>query len=413
MKLRRWASLLLAASVGLFGQRAAASYTPLPDLTHDLASPLIETAAATAEPAATDGPILELVELYPIGQTDTGEHIELAVFVEPQTHTRVFYIVQSPLGLEPRRYVFKRRVIDGVPMVRSGMREWSPFWQKWKSDTVTGVAWRPASGMDLNYFNQDPETGEWSMSEYLYARKAMQAEPMWQNLERNSHQMYGCLALAGAAGGGGASIVALAGEIKAAGGFFLWYHGAREAGTRGIFWWLGTLAAAGGGANMQQPITAPQPQLNVPATAQLNQQLGNYKPDQWAPVTLKPGDIVYGATPGQSAFYVDARTAQLAMQGNAGAVRYHHMTQSRVHPKLGPRTTLQAYIVTKQIQAASSQALANRTITGAQGVEYLGEGGANQYFIENYQNALQPVEGVNWTFNYLPAELYLPMVVNE
>jgi len=101
MKLRRWASFLLAAFVGLFGQRADATRTPIDTSLDALTSPLVETHAATAEQTEADGPILELVELYPLGQTDTGEHIELAVFVEPQTHTRVFYIVQSPLGLDP------------------------------------------------------------------------------------------------------------------------------------------------------------------------------------------------------------------------------------------------------------------------------------------------------------------------
>jgi len=95
MKLRRWASLLLAACAALAAPRAHALRTPI-DTTP---AALIEAAAAVVESPAADGPIYQLAELYPLGQADDGEHIELAVFVEAETHTRVLCIVKSPLGL--------------------------------------------------------------------------------------------------------------------------------------------------------------------------------------------------------------------------------------------------------------------------------------------------------------------------
>jgi len=89
MKLRRVASLFLASSLCLFVQRANATRTSLPDLTESHATVYDLPAAGTW-----------LIEsIHPLGRTDDGSHLDLAVLVAPETHTRALCIVQSPLGL--------------------------------------------------------------------------------------------------------------------------------------------------------------------------------------------------------------------------------------------------------------------------------------------------------------------------
>ncbi len=100
MKLTRLTSLLLTAFVALAAPQAHAIRTPLPDLTPaplSAGSPLVETHVAAPDPIPADAWIIEAV--YPIGQADDGDFIDMAVLVSPQTHTRVVYIVKSPLGL--------------------------------------------------------------------------------------------------------------------------------------------------------------------------------------------------------------------------------------------------------------------------------------------------------------------------
>ncbi|MFT5241122.1 MAG: hypothetical protein ACI9X0_002099 [Kiritimatiellia bacterium] len=89
MKFRRWASLFLVASVGLFAQRAEAfQVAPVFDLVDQIT------------PAAAPESSCYLTEVCALGQTDFGEQVELAVFADSKTLIRVFCIVQSPLGLE-------------------------------------------------------------------------------------------------------------------------------------------------------------------------------------------------------------------------------------------------------------------------------------------------------------------------
>ena len=65
MRLRRSVSLFLAASIFLFGQRAKATRTPLPNLTHDFTSSLVESNATICDPATVDTWLIESV--YPLG----------------------------------------------------------------------------------------------------------------------------------------------------------------------------------------------------------------------------------------------------------------------------------------------------------------------------------------------------------
>jgi hypothetical protein len=122
----KWAFFLLAAVVGLFGQRADAMRTPLTDIRAAITQPqqLTAPAADAATPADAPNQVRDastwLVEsITPLGHTDDGQPIALislliptahlaehtpaltraGPYAAPETHTRVFYIGQPPLGL--------------------------------------------------------------------------------------------------------------------------------------------------------------------------------------------------------------------------------------------------------------------------------------------------------------------------
>jgi len=141
MKRSRWVSLLLAcpakpflgvvvaATVGLFGQRADASRTPLTDVRAAITQPQQLTAPAADAEMLADAWLVE--SITPLGHTDDGQPLALISLLiptahlaehtpastragpyaapkpssprlrSPRTHTRVFYIGQPPLGLAP------------------------------------------------------------------------------------------------------------------------------------------------------------------------------------------------------------------------------------------------------------------------------------------------------------------------
>ena len=51
-------------------------------------------------PVCNPEPDLLIEEVYPLGQADDGDYLDMVVCVEQETHTRVCYIVKSPLGLD-------------------------------------------------------------------------------------------------------------------------------------------------------------------------------------------------------------------------------------------------------------------------------------------------------------------------
>jgi len=119
MRSRRFASLFLAA-FGLFGQPANATRTPLPNLTNDLTSSLIEFHPTTDESVPANLWLIESV--YPLGRTDNGSHLDLVVLIAPETHTRALCVVQSPLGLD---YVSIGK--DGEVYWHVQRNRWGPF----------------------------------------------------------------------------------------------------------------------------------------------------------------------------------------------------------------------------------------------------------------------------------------------
>ena len=108
---------ILAAMLACFAPQAEAIVTPLPDLSESISAPA---------PAVAPDYIIEAV--YPIGQADDGDFIDMVVCVEVETHTRVVCIVKSPLGLEIHEMEVDRYTPQGYwPYYHSD--SWNPFEQ--------------------------------------------------------------------------------------------------------------------------------------------------------------------------------------------------------------------------------------------------------------------------------------------
>jgi hypothetical protein len=124
MKHSRWASLFVAAFMGLLALPVDAAYTRIETGLQAIESAYAQDTAPSAAEAPADAWLVESV--IPLGFTDDGQHIELVSFLVPlsgmadlapvttragpyvpqKTHTRVFCIVQSPLGLAPFSYKY-------------------------------------------------------------------------------------------------------------------------------------------------------------------------------------------------------------------------------------------------------------------------------------------------------------------
>jgi len=80
---------ILAAMLACLAPQAEAILTPLPGISESFCAPA---------PVVAPDYIIEAV--YPIGQAADGDCLDMVVCVEPQTHTRVVYIVKSSLGTD-------------------------------------------------------------------------------------------------------------------------------------------------------------------------------------------------------------------------------------------------------------------------------------------------------------------------
>jgi filamentous hemagglutinin len=113
--------------------------------------------------------------------------------------------------------------------------------------------------------------------------------------------------------------------------------------------------------------------------ARETQVLSGYSADAWSMTTLKPGSIVYGGVPGQSAFYTDFGTVRAS---GLNAQSLFESTQVAPHPVYGYRPAVQAYRVTSELTVPGGSALNNPAF---------GAGGGTQFFIPNYNKALVPI----------------------
>ncbi|WP_423257803.1 RHS repeat domain-containing protein [Enterobacter asburiae] len=99
--------------------------------------------------------------------------------------------------------------------------------------------------------------------------------------------------------------------------------------------------------------------------------------DDWQLGTLNKGDIIYGGVPGQTEFYLSQSTLNEA-EGSMSSL--WKSAQVKPHDVFGYRPQVQAYEVLKDTDIATSVVTAN---------PHLGEGGAIQYFVKDYQVVLR------------------------
>lgn len=109
-----------------------------------------------------------------------------------------------------------------------------------------------------------------------------------------------------------------------------------------------------------------------------DQTAAGYKADRWKLTALKPGDVVYGGVPGQTAYYTTQATLDAS---ELDAVKLFKSLQVKPHPTLGYRVKVCQYTVRKAVTLPSGKALANPE---------LGTGGGDQFFISDFKNVLKP-----------------------
>jgi hypothetical protein len=101
--------------------------------------------------------------------------------------------------------------------------------------------------------------------------------------------------------------------------------------------------------------------------------------DDWTNTTIKQGTKVWGGAPGQSNFYT---TEEVMQEVGTDATKLNQGLQvgKGSYPQFRPGMT--QYEVTQNIPAGYSQALAN---------PQFGQGGFGQYYINDYENVLNPI----------------------
>jgi hypothetical protein len=104
--------------------------------------------------------------------------------------------------------------------------------------------------------------------------------------------------------------------------------------------------------------------------------------DDWTNITLKKGTKVWGGAPGQSNFYTT--DAFIKDAGNDATKIFEGLQVTKgKYPTYRSGMTL--YIVSEDITVGYSKALAN---------PIYGKGGAEQYFITNYEEILKPIKSI-------------------
>jgi len=110
MKRDRFTAILLAVAVVMVSGAAHASIsTPALRPSAPVPSEPISSLAVPSESHVADpGEVDVFVAVMPLGMTDDGEYLDLVMVVEPETHTREWYIVQSPLGLFTKEGMYEK-----------------------------------------------------------------------------------------------------------------------------------------------------------------------------------------------------------------------------------------------------------------------------------------------------------------
>lgn len=101
--------------------------------------------------------------------------------------------------------------------------------------------------------------------------------------------------------------------------------------------------------------------------------------DDWETTTLTKGTVVYAGVPGQSEFYLSEDSFKAA---NGSKQDLWESAQVKAHDTYGYRGQVQAYELVDDIEVETSITRAN---------PQFGEGGARQYYIEDYENKVKPI----------------------
>jgi len=124
------------------------------------------------------------------------------------------------------------------------------------------------------------------------------------------------------------------------------------------------------------------------AIARESQVLSGYNADKFWLQPIPKGSIVYGGTPGQTAWYTNAETlltTHLEREATWNAL------QVAPNPVLGYRPSVRAYRVLEDLVVPAGNATNNPA---------LGAGGGWQYFIKQYSHKLSPIRGFNLPADY-------------
>jgi hypothetical protein len=375
MKHSRWASLLLAAFMGLWALPVDAAYTRIDIGLQAIESAYAQATANTAE-APADAWLVESVT--PLGFTDDGQHIELVSFLVPlsgmadlapvttragpyvpqKPHTRVFCIVQSPLGLAPTTLLYAE--VD-LETLQSFARYEPDITAAYKVYNVPGMSYHDPYKPWLEARLERAERG----TAYLVGGTAVVAGGPYAWVAAKTYAQTKALPFLGV----------LAHQTHEA--VVSCYYKAGVHFDNALMRIDSTIGAAKyklaekfGGKAAKSPS----------AYARSLQGSGAYPGvDRFRDITLRQGTIIHGGAPGQSAFYT---TGSAVERAGGSASRLFQGTQVSPHPSLGYRPGVTAYEVIKDAPAAFGRSLAN---------PQYGAGRLPQIVVPEYENVLRPL----------------------
>ncbi|HEY0148093.1 MAG TPA: LysM peptidoglycan-binding domain-containing protein [Allosphingosinicella sp.] len=122
--------------------------------------------------------------------------------------------------------------------------------------------------------------------------------------------------------------------------------------------------------------------------ARTDQTFYGFKIDDWEMGKLKKGDLVYGALPGQSAYYTNLVTVEVG----AGSRRLQaDLLQTKIHPEHGHRSAMGVYEVQRDMRVPFARTKANPFVGPYQQPFDPIRGGGAQRFIFDYSRSLKLV----------------------
>ena len=105
--------------------------------------------------------------------------------------------------------------------------------------------------------------------------------------------------------------------------------------------------------------------------------------DDWTSMVIPKGTKIWGGTPGQSNFYTNEKTMQIA--GNDATKIFEGLQVDKSKKTNLYREYMTEYEVTEDTVVGYSKALANSNY---------GPGGFEQYYVKDYENCLKSVRSI-------------------